>query len=60
MIKVMTGYHQPTTGAVYFNGDQVDHLTIPKPATWVSKPCIRSERWPNYRLYGATSSSAAN
>ena len=30
MIKVMTGYHQPTTGAVYFNGNKVDHLTVPK------------------------------
>ncbi len=30
MIKIMTGYHQPTTGAVYFNGEKVDHLTVPK------------------------------
>lgn len=30
MIKVMTGYHQPTTGEVLFNGKVVDHLTVPK------------------------------
>ena len=30
MIKIMTGYHQPTTGEVYFNGEKVDHLTVPK------------------------------
>jgi len=30
MIKIMTGYHQPTSGEVYFNGEKVDHLTVPK------------------------------
>ena len=30
MIKVMTGYHQPTTGEILFNGKVVDHLTVPK------------------------------
>jgi simple sugar transport system ATP-binding protein len=30
MIKIMTGYHQPTTGQVLFNGNEVDHLTVPK------------------------------
>ncbi len=30
MIKIMTGYHQPTTGEIYFNGKKVDHLTVPK------------------------------
>jgi simple sugar transport system ATP-binding protein len=26
----MTGYHQPTSGEIYFNGQKVDHLTVPK------------------------------
>ena len=30
MIKIMTGYHHPTSGDVYFNGEKVDHLTVPK------------------------------
>jgi simple sugar transport system ATP-binding protein len=30
MIKIMTGYHQPTSGQVFFNGNEVDHLTVPK------------------------------
>jgi len=30
MIKIMTGYHQPTSGHVFFNGNEVDHLTVPK------------------------------
>jgi simple sugar transport system ATP-binding protein len=30
MIKIMTGYHQPTSGQVLFNGKEVDHLTVPK------------------------------
>jgi len=30
LIKIMTGYHQPTSGEIYFNGQRVDHLTVPK------------------------------
>lgn len=30
MIKIMTGYHQPTSGEILFNGQPVDHLTVPK------------------------------
>lgn len=30
LIKIMTGYHKPTTGEIYFNGQKVDHLTVPK------------------------------
>jgi len=30
LIKIMTGYHQPTSGEIYFNGQKVDHLTVPK------------------------------
>ena len=30
MIKIVTGYHQPTTGEILFNGQVVDHLTVPK------------------------------
>jgi simple sugar transport system ATP-binding protein len=30
LIKIITGYHQPTTGELYFNGQKVDHLTVPK------------------------------
>jgi simple sugar transport system ATP-binding protein len=30
LIKIMTGYHQPTSGEIYFNGQKVDHLTVRK------------------------------
>lgn len=30
MIKIITGYHQPTSGEVYFSGKKVDALTVPK------------------------------
>jgi simple sugar transport system ATP-binding protein len=30
LIKIITGYHQPDTGELYFNGQKVDHLTVPK------------------------------
>ncbi len=30
LIKIITGYHQPTSGELYFNGKKVDHLTVPK------------------------------
>jgi len=30
LIKIITGYHQPDTGELYFNGTKVDHLTVPK------------------------------
>jgi simple sugar transport system ATP-binding protein len=30
LIKIITGYHQPTSGEIYFNGQRVDHLTVPK------------------------------
>lgn len=30
LIKIMTGYHQPTSGEILFNGQKVDHLTVPK------------------------------
>lgn len=30
MIKIITGYYQPTSGEVFFNGEPVDHLTVPK------------------------------
>lgn len=30
LIKIITGYYQPTSGEVYFNGQKVDHLTVPK------------------------------
>jgi simple sugar transport system ATP-binding protein len=29
LIKIMTGYHQPTSGEIFFNGQKVDHLTVP-------------------------------
>jgi simple sugar transport system ATP-binding protein len=29
LIKILTGYHQPTTGEIYFNGQKVNHLTVP-------------------------------
>ena len=30
LIKIITGYHQPTSGEVLFNGQKVDRLTVPK------------------------------
>jgi simple sugar transport system ATP-binding protein len=30
LIKIVTGYHQPTEGKLYFNGQKVEHLTVPK------------------------------
>ncbi len=30
LIKIITGYHQPTSGEIYFNGRKVEHLTVPK------------------------------
>src|SRR3954462_15787358 len=30
LIKIITGYHQPDVGELYFNGTKVDHLTVPK------------------------------
>jgi simple sugar transport system ATP-binding protein len=30
LIKILTGYHQPTTGEIFFNGEQIEHLTVPK------------------------------
>jgi len=29
LIKIITGYHQPTSGEIYFNGQKIDHLTVP-------------------------------
>jgi len=30
LIKIITGYHPPTSGDVFFNGHKVDHLSVPK------------------------------
>ena len=30
LIKIITGYHQPTSGEILFNGKKVDNLTVPK------------------------------
>ncbi len=30
LIKIITGYHQPTSGEIFFNGVKVDHLTVPR------------------------------
>lgn len=29
LIKIITGFHRPTTGEIYFDGRKVDHLTVP-------------------------------
>ncbi len=30
LIKIITGYYQPTSGEIFFNGQQVDNLSVPK------------------------------
>lgn len=30
LIKIITGYHQPDKGEIFFNGQKVGHLTVPK------------------------------
>jgi simple sugar transport system ATP-binding protein len=30
LIKIITGYHQPTSGEILFDGKKVDNLTVPK------------------------------
>mgnify|MGYP001765468884 CR=1 FL=1 len=30
LIKILTGYHQPTSGEILFNGQKIDRLTVPK------------------------------
>lgn len=30
LIKIITGYHHPTTGEILFNGEPVENLTVPK------------------------------
>src|SRR5712691_1354313 len=30
LIKIITGYHQPDTGELFFNGKEVKNLTVPK------------------------------
>lgn len=30
LIKIITGYYRPTSGEIYFNGQKVDYLTVPK------------------------------
>lgn len=30
LIKIITGFYQPTSGEILFNGQKVDHLTVPR------------------------------
>ncbi|MCA9904013.1 MAG: sugar ABC transporter ATP-binding protein [Anaerolineae bacterium] len=30
LIKIITGYHQPSSGEIFFNGQKTEHLTVPK------------------------------
>lgn len=30
LIKIVTGYHRPTSGEIYFDGQRVENLTVPK------------------------------
>lgn len=30
LIKIITGYHQPTSGEIYFDGQRVEGLTVPR------------------------------
>ena len=29
LIKIITGYHQPDSGEIFFHGKKIDHLTVP-------------------------------
>jgi simple sugar transport system ATP-binding protein len=29
LIKIITGYHRPSSGEIYFHGKKIDHLTVP-------------------------------
>jgi simple sugar transport system ATP-binding protein len=33
LIKIITGYHQPDSGEIYFNGQKVENLTVPRART---------------------------
>src|SRR5438552_4262148 len=33
LIKIITGYHQPDTGDILFDGQKVDHLSVSKART---------------------------
>ena len=33
LIKIVTGYHQPDEGEIFFNGQKIEHLTVPKART---------------------------
>jgi simple sugar transport system ATP-binding protein len=30
LIKIITGYHQPTSGEIYYQGQRIPHMTVPK------------------------------
>ncbi len=30
LIKIITGYYHPTNGEILFNGEKIDHLTVPR------------------------------
>ncbi|MBN2117339.1 MAG: sugar ABC transporter ATP-binding protein [Anaerolineales bacterium] len=30
LIKIITGFYQPTSGEILFNGQKIDHLTVPR------------------------------
>jgi len=30
LIKIVTGYHTPTTGEIYFDGEKIEELTVSK------------------------------
>src|SRR5512138_2117627 len=30
LIKIITGYHQPTSGEILFNGQKIAHLNVPR------------------------------
>ena len=30
LIKIVTGYHQPTSGEIFFNGQKINHLDVPR------------------------------
>jgi len=40
LIKIITGYYQPTSGEIFFNGKKVENLTVPKARKFRGRNCL--------------------